>query len=473
MTLVLGDCVEAMREMPEASIDAVVCDPPYGLEFMGKEWDRLGDRRQPGDENYTSVDNPYGRGKVRYGYAKDPAASARAQQDWHEGWAREALRVLKPGGHLLAFGGTRTYHRLAAGVEDAGFEIRDTLAWMYGSGFPKSLDVGKAMEAEALPYRRAWLGGRYGTRAADEAQATLLAELERRAAVQDDHDGEGTALKPAFEPVVLARKPLTGTVAANVLAHGTGAINVDACRIGLEGDYKSKSNGRPSLTRLGDNYDPAAANKADTVGRWPANVMLDEEAARLLDEQAGTLTSGAGNVRRASGSDRNGNTGSAYGSESRPAGSVMVSYGDTGGASRFFYCAKASRRERNEGLGPRKNVHPTVKPIEVMRWLIRLVTPPGGVVLDPFVGSGTTGIAAVLEGVEFVGVERDPEYVEIARARIAWWSANRPAEGAVARVLPKSATRKAKGRLPTAGELGLWDDSDMLPDPGGSTLSDH
>lgn len=311
--VIYADCIEAMRAMDEASIDAIVCDPPYELGFMGKAWDSSGVAYQP--------------------------------RTWEA-----ALRVLKPGGHLLAFGGTRTYHRLACAVEDAGFEIRDCIAWLYGSGFPKS------------------------------------------------HNGEwgGTALKPAHEPIVVARKPLVGTVAANVLKHGTGGLNIDGCRI--EGPKAGGSGGAP-LKFGGENHRPfhdtAEPREFDTSqGRWPANVVLDPEAAAMLDEQSG---------------ERPGSDGQ--------------------GASRFFYCAKASRGERNAGLdgfeerAALRNVHPTVKPIDLMRWLVRLVTPPGGTVLDPFTGSGTTGCAAVLEGFDFIGIEREGEYVEIARARIRHWNA--------------------------------------------------
>jgi DNA modification methylase len=338
-----GDCIEVMREMAEASVDAIVTDPPYGLEFMGRDWDGFG--------------TPLGF------------------QSWTEAWAREAFRVLKPGGHLLAFAGTRTYHRMAAGVEDAGFEIRDCIAWMYGSGFPKSKNLDGA-----------W-------------------------------SGWGTALKPAYEPIVVARKPLIGTVAQNVLKHGTGALNIDATRIagdmsggvwkgttkkvGYEGGWDSET--KPNL-------EPHAA------GRWPANVALDETAAAMLDEQSGERGGGFG-VRGA------GTSPNAYGGGKGYAGTLTetgqdVGYGDTGGASRFFYTAKASRQDRNAG-GLADNTHPTVKPTELMRWLIRLATPPGGIILDPFGGSGSTGVAARAENVRCILIEREPEYLHIIRDRLA------------------------------------------------------
>ena len=371
--LLVGDCVEQMKTLEANSVDAIVTDPPYGLEFMGKAWDGFG--------------TPLGF------------------QTWSEQWAREAFRVLKPGGHLLAFGGTRMYHRLAAGVEDAGFEIRDTLMWLYGSGFPKSLDVSKAIDKAAGAERQIvgskiglagysltdGKGGLYG----DGFGANGTGEGECRITAPSTEDakkwqGWGTALKPAVEPIVLARKPLIGTVAENVLTHGTGALNIDASRIGTNGENFDNLQGRPITklsTRRANEDDEeykarvlsspgqqAALEKLKNLGRWPANILLDEEAAALLDEQSG-------------------------------------------GASRFFYAPKASRSERNKGL--ERNIHPTVKPVDLMRYLIRLVTPKGGTVLDPFMGSGTTAVAAIEEGVNWIGCEREPEYVAIIEARIA------------------------------------------------------
>jgi hypothetical protein len=289
--------------------------------------------------------------------------------------------------------------------------------------------------------------------------------------------GWGTALKPAHEPVVVARKPLVGTVARNVLAHGTGALNIDRCRIGTDDTRQVKRGGANDFPHEDDSWTPRTIIGGSECGRWPANVILDEEAAAMLDEQTGALTSGDGNVKRATGADRNGNQGAAYGSESRPAGSPMVSYGDTGGASRFFYCAKTSSAERNAGLDgfeaqwaptmgngiggkphdediaePKRNVHPTVKPIDLMRWLVRLVTPPGGTVLDPFTGSGTTGIACALERFEFVGIEREAEYAAIARARLAWWSEHPDGMELVRRL---EAEREVKAKA-DAGQLDLF-----------------
>lgn len=378
-----GDCVEVMRGWPANSVDSIVCDPPYGLRFMGKEWDDVGD--------------------------------GPAQQEWHRVWAVQALRVLKPGGHLIAFGGSRTYHRLASAVEDAGFEIRDSLMWLYGSGFPKSLNLG---------------------------------------------DGWGTALKPAHEPIILARKPLEGTVAANVQKWGVGALNIDGCRISTTdnlngGAYsggarpssmlgaKGEAGGKGSLFEEGGGRLDAAKFK-QPEGRWPANVVLDEEAGAMLDAQSGVSKSTGGKGPASRGAlGKNGIYGKAANDRPTQNGGGL---GDSGGASRFFYCPKVSKKERNLGCGEiepkqqdesrepdapgannprnrggaaRPNNHPTVKPVEVMRWLVRLVTPPNGLVLDPFTGSGSTGIAALVEKCRFVGVEREPDYLEIAKARIA------------------------------------------------------
>jgi len=393
MTLLIGDCIEQMKTLEADSVDAIVTDPPYGLEFMGKEWDGFG--------------TPLGF------------------QTWSEQWAREALRVLKPGGHLLAFGGTRMYHRLAAGIEDAGFEIRDTLMWLYGSGFPKSLDVSKAID-KAAGAKREVIGSRAltgngktmksgfhqpdGSGAGETAKAELHYFTTPSTEAAKKWQGWGTALKPAVEPIVLARKPLIGTVAANVLTHGTGALNIDASRIGTDGGtYKASKPDGASNGIYGNGINGDANKTSLNAGRWPANILLDEEAAALLDEQSGVSASPAPYFQQTKSKGINA-------PETR--NDVQSSHhGDSGGASRFFYVAKASRSERNAGL--ERNIHPTVKPVALMKYLIRLVVPKGGTVLDPFLGSGTTAVAAIEEGVEWIGCEREPEYVEIIKARVS------------------------------------------------------
>lgn len=427
--LICGDCVEKMRELPEASIDAVVCDPPYGLEFMGKDW--------------------------------DSHASPIVYQEWCEAWAFEAFRVLKPGGHLLAFGGSRTYHRLAAGVEDAGFEIRDQLQWLYGSGFPKSLDVSKAID-KAAGAEREVIGSRTRPDGSSARVGVSASKFSGRTFAADEHSigipandavltspatpeaeqwqGWGTALKPAHEPIVLARKPLIGTVARNVLEHGTGALNIDGTRIETTDRWEAsgvQSEKSIALSGGADGSLNVSVSSTHDGGRWPANVILDEEVGAILDAQTEGKIHGAGAARTADEGTHSGERAEGWGNMGAPA----PRFGDSGGPSRFFYCAKTSKRERNAGLedhpmhpapassgnrlermgsrsGPRQNNHPTVKPVALMQWLARLVTPPGGTILDPFVGSGSTGIACVREGFTFVGIDQSYEYLEIARDRI-------------------------------------------------------
>ena len=395
--LYAGDCIEVMKRMPGSSVDAIVTDPPYGLEFMGKGWDGFG--------------TPLGF------------------QTWTEAWALEAFRILKPGGHLLAFAGTRTYHRMASGVEDAGFEIRDCIAWMYGSGFPKSLDVSKAIDkaagAERTAGAREWSGGaRSGGIIKDaDDEVTVTRTIYETAATPEAKawNGWGTALKPAFEPVVVARRPLIGTVAANVLKHGTGALNMDACRIGMSDQDRSTIE---KATWVARDLDRKAYGKYETdgtdqvmtthpSGRWPANIALDATAAAMLDEQSGERS--AGNFPA---NNRTGFGGTYRGATEREGITQDRTPTDAGGASRFFYTAKASRQDRNVG-GLADNTHPTVKPTDLMRWLIRLVTPPGGIILDPFGGSGSTGLAARAENVRCILIEREPEYLQIIRDRLA------------------------------------------------------
>jgi site-specific DNA-methyltransferase (adenine-specific) len=431
-----------MRTLEADSVDAIVTDPPYGLEFMGKDWDapwkgkasREFNDVEPGTlggftklPNHTRVNNVKCQTCDKWKFSSNPCIcetptfpnarlyAASAFQTWSEQWAREALRVLKPGGHLLAFGGTRMYHRLAAGIEDAGFEIRDTLMWLYGSGFPKSLDVSKAIdkaagaERERVPYSggiasgQANYGGAGTTHTGTKVGDNAISEAAKK------WQGWGTALKPAVEPIVLARKPLIGTVAENVLTHGTGALNIDASRIGTDGGtYKASKPDGASNGIYGNGINGDANKTSLNAGRWPANILLDEEAAAMLDEQSGVSKSPAPYGERVSGDKSMFGIGGLDHSKE---------FGDAGGASRFFYVAKASRSERNAGL--ERNIHPTVKPVALMKYLIRLVVPKGGVVLDPFLGSGTTAVAAIEEGVEWIGCEREPEYLEIIEARVA------------------------------------------------------
>ena len=488
--ILLGNNLDILPTLPDNSVDSIVTDPPYELGFMGKKWDSSG---------------------IAYSV---------------ELW-QQCLRVLKPGGHLLSFGGTRTWHRVAVGIEDAGFEIRDSMAWLYGSGFPKSLDVSKAidkgqgqnlqrqlqfvnwMRTTGLKQQqintiigKADVGSHY-LRLDQPAIATadlfdklrpylpeVPEEIERLVAERtgiewteyknrevigtqtqgklavapgQDNDrsaieleittgstleaqqwqGWGTALKPAFEPIVVARKPIEGTVANNVLKWGTGGLNIDGSRVGYASDYDKKHQEdirKGSGTFFGGNGQ-AKSEQVSMQGRWPANIILDPYTAELLDEQSGQTKSNSGgfsgtNANPMSWTDAN-------------AQRLRGGHTDSGGASRFFYVAKASKRDRNEGLDnlpdthpgeitgrkvgsagaqnggyagmtetPRKNIHPTVKPTTLMEYLIKLVTPPGGVVLDPFTGSGSTGKAAILQGFDFIGIEMTEEYLPIIEGRL-------------------------------------------------------
>ena len=481
MKILEGDCVAVMRGLPDASVDAIVTDPPYGLEFMGKEWDSF--KGGAGiEETATSAGGAaaYSSARVRYGQG---AGTGLAFQEFCLSWAQECLRVLKPGGHLLAFGGSRTYHRLAVAVEDAGFEVRDQMMWLYGSGFPKSLDVSKAIdkaagaEREVVGISNNGIAGGTGEHAGEKDVYGFAGEFDLTApATEQAHkwDGWGTALKPAHEPIVVARKPLVGTVAENVLKFGTGALNVDGCRIGIaEGDEPAAGHRTATFgTQETESGGDGSGGWIAASGRWPANLILDEEAGRLLDEQSGNVKGAVSNGRKATFGD--GAAGIYCGaSEQRPA------YADTGGASRFFYCAKAGKAERNAGLDefddktrhrvnagglehdPKwapiqtKNHHPTVKPISLMAYLVRLVTPPAGTVLDPFLGSGTTGCAAALEGFDFIGIEREADYIAIAEARIAWWEKHR-GDAEVSDIL---AAGKDRDEVEDAGQLDLLGDA--------------
>ena len=356
-TVLYGSCLDRLKDLEDASIDSIVTDPPYELGFMGKKWDASG---------------------IAYNV---------------ELW-QECLRVLKPGGHLLAFGGTRTYHRMAVAIEDTGFEIRDSIHWVYGSGFPKSHNVSIAIDKEAGAMKHRGKRTSVAGNIAQGEQVEPAKSMPSHEGITDaakQWNGWGTALKPAHEPIVVARKPLVGTVAANVKEHGTGAINIDGCRIGTDGECFDDLKGRPITklaTRRADESDEEyrqrvlespgqqkALEKLKDLGRWPANIIFDEAAGAELDEQSGLE------------------------------------------ASRFFYCPKPAKSERNAGGD---NKHPTVKPINLMRYLVRLVTPPNGTVLDPFLGSGTTAAAAILEGFRWTGCEMTDDYLPIITGRVAW-----------------------------------------------------
>ena len=410
-----GNCKELIKQLADNTIDAIVTDPPYELGFMGKKWDATG-------------------------IAYDA-----------ELWA-ECLRVLKPGGHLLAFSGSRTYHRMAVAIEDAGFDIRDQIMWVYGSGFPKSHDVSKAIDKMAGVERE--ILGPSSHHSENRKPSNTLRSLNKLYNKDDDGkyitapatdaakewNGWGTALKPAHEPICVARKPLIGTVAENVLQYGTGAFNIDGCRVGSE--LKPLFENGVKRERERSSYDTGGSNRTGeftTQGRWPANLIHDGSAEVL----GGFPES----ISRPVKIENVGISGSRKcgASEWTIKGQVMSAYYDSDkSAARFFYCAKASKRDRDEGCGElelkqthrygagigegldpnaptiNRNHHPTVKPTDLMRYLCRLVTPPNGLILDPFTGSGSTGKAAILEGFRFLGFEMEPQYIEIATARIEY-----------------------------------------------------
>ncbi len=433
-----GNNIFILKSLPDNCIDSIVTDPPYELGFMGKSWDNSG---------------------IAYNV---------------ELW-RECLRVLKPGGHLLAFGGSRTYHRLACAVEDAGFEVRDQIMWLYGSGFPKSLDVTKAIDKAAGAEREVvgtsdnGIAGGTGEHAGEGGKYRFRGEFDITAPATDaakQWSGWGTALKPAHEPIVVARKPLVGTVANNVLTYGTGALNIDGCRIGTDGGTSDQPTGvgQRSNNVFGV-YGACETTTVDGLGRWPANFIHDGSDEVL----AGFPTTKSGLMR--AGQKTRGYDGPSMGAWG-PGVVRSDTYADEGSAARFFYCAKASRAERNAGLegldavvrndgraedlasgnmphnrsnNPKQNHHPTVKPLALMRHLVRLVTPPGGVVLDPFLGSGTTAVAAVQEGFEWIGCELTPEYWPIIEARTKW------AEQEKAKPTPAPKAKRSAPKKKTSG----------------------
>jgi site-specific DNA-methyltransferase (adenine-specific) len=428
-----GDCLALIRAVPDCSIDSIVTDPPYALVSIVKRFGKAGSAPAKGNEAYA-------RGSAGFmGKVWDTGDVAFAVEFW-----AECLRVLKPGGHVAAFSGTRTYHRLACAIEDAGFEIRDQLAWAYGTGFPKSHDVSKAIDKAAgagrqiiadSPHAAKKTNGSAGVNSVGLTSApghkiTAPATDEAKA-----WQGWGTALKPAWEPICLARKPLIGTVVENVLAHGTGAINVDACRVGVEVVSQYRTIQRTWRASEGRVDIPATADgsRTQTVGRFPANILHDGSAEVV---ECFPETSSSAGLR-----DKRGeNHGIFPGSRDQSLrDDTHQGFGDSGSAARFFYSAKADKDDR---LGSK---HPTVKPVDLMQWLCRLITPPGGLVLDPFAGTGTTGEAAWRGGFRALLFEREVEYqADIARRM------------ALALAGPKERAReaaKARGLVADAGGL--------------------
>ncbi len=379
-----GDVLDVLPTLEAESFDAMLTDPPYGLEFMGRDWDRV----VPGPDVW-----------------------------------RETLRVLKPGAFALVFGGTRTFHRLAVALEDAGFELRDTLMWVYGSGFPKSHDVSKAIDKAAGAEREEGVPGRYAARrprahveavstyqdGVGSASSALVTAPATPAA--ERWQGYGTALKPAWESIILVRKPTPLTFAQNALEHGCGALNIDACRIGTS-DYL----GGGTMGGVFGNGKPASKPEAGSIGRWPANLIHDgsDEVVSLFPHTK------SGKV--AQGTLRGAKSQASVSYADMAAGSELSGYGDEGSAARFFYASKASQSERSAGLEGR-NGHPTVKPLALTEYLAKLLLPPeGGKLLVPFSGSGSEMLGALRAGWEsVVGIEREPEYVTVADARIAHW----------------------------------------------------
>ena len=394
ITVYQGDLLDVLPQLPEASVDCVVTDPPYGLRFMEKGWDH----DVPGPAYWQAIS-----------------------------------RVCKPGALLLAFGGTRTHHRLTCAIEDTGWEIRDCLMWLHGQGFPKSLDISKAIDKAAGAVREVIGASRsidcvergytkvYSTKAENSGFGTsrtfglgipITAPATPEAA---KWNGWGTALKPAWEPIVLAMKPLDGTFATNAEKHGVAGLNIDASRIGTDDLVCNHARSSEAAKSKGKYGDSCAQTTHQTVsqrlGRFPANLLLDEEAAQQLDAQTGMITSG----KMKAGQQRNQSKGKGgYHGDFPETATANGTYGDSGGASRFFYCAKANKSERGPG-----NDHPTVKPLDLMKYLLTLVsTPNGGVILDPFAGSGTTALAAQQLGRRCICVELDKHNCDITVARL-------------------------------------------------------
>jgi DNA modification methylase len=488
--LLVGDCLETLKTLPDNSIDSIVTDPPYGIEFMGKEWDSFKakkDDEQPGTASgqtktwCSSESSGIGIQAPRFG--TQTRSDQLAFQEWYEQVARECLRVLKPGGHFLSFGATRMYHRMAVAIEDAGFEIRDSIHWTYGSGFPKSHNVSIAIDkAAGVMKHRGKRMSNVGQRLQGEDIPTAVA-MPAHEPITDaakKFTGWGTALKPSHEPIVVARKPLDGTVADNVQQHGTGAINIDATRIGTEAVITAPRGKRAGTNLAGGSFggNSGGYNYSDSfdpitnTGRFPANTLLthNHDCQQTGTRSDDITLNGDGNDKLFHG-DFNG------GHDQTPKSATVATWSCTPNCpielldqqqaevSRFFhnsqwsvaddltpfiYQAKPGKKERNAGLEalpektnkfgnqrngedlgngsvndkfttePSKNFHPTVKPVELMRYLIKMVTPPNGVVLDPFLGSGTTAVAATLEGYAWKGCELTADYLPIIKGRVTW-----------------------------------------------------
>jgi site-specific DNA-methyltransferase (adenine-specific) len=390
ITLKHGDVVEQLKLLEDDSIDAIITDPPYNLNFMGKKWDNIG--------------------------------APLEFQEWCSSWATECLRVLRKGGYLLSFGGTRTFHRTASGIEDAGFVIKDCLSWNYGSGFPKSHNISKAIdkkagaEREVIGYSKghrnnappiAMVGAPHSGDGSMTAPSTLEAQ---------QWDGYGTALKPAWEPIILAQKPFKGTIVNNVLTNGLGGLNIDECRISTNGEQpKGSGNAQKNTLAHGDRNALVGGSITPPKGRWPANAIFDEGAGQILDEQSGECKTGSIKPYMSDGSKSAFIADESFRNFSQPASS--------GGASRFFYCPKTPKKEKT-CLGFVDNKHPTVKPIKLMEWLIKLACPTEyamgrqPVIIDCFVGSGSTAIAANRLGLDCIGIDADAESLKTARLRL-------------------------------------------------------
>ena len=428
-----GGNLEVVKSWPPNTISAIVTDPPYGLGFMGKEWDTLIEKTRDSAggflRNGKSGSNPYAAARCRHG------SDSVQMQEWYYHWAKAMLRITKPGGFLLCFGGTRTVHRLTCAIEDAGWEIRDCMMWLYGSGFPKSHNISKAID-KSKGQKGKSLGivkgrgsnsgeGRYNwNNSDDKVDRCYYEKFESATNLAQLWDGYGTALKPAWEPIIVAMKPLDGTFAHNAEAHGVAGLNIDDGRIKSDGSHIVKGIVTKKTTISGDErtgkalgmYGAGNSFKPTNspLGRWPANLILDEESAAMLDEQT--------RETRAAKPSRTGTKFQATGMF--PIESEPIRHSGSG-ASRFFYVAKTSRKERNMGMedceGGVKNNHPTVKPLALMKYLCTLLKMPsaGQIILDPFLGSGTTGIACKELGINFIGIEKEREYCEIAVKRIA------------------------------------------------------